>query len=169
MLGLGLGVLAEGVEHRGMLGVHIRFGLGVPLGDGARHAEVAQALLAAPLSSPHHEEQLRRRTPHERPLIPLRGELERYGGDAGIDLCEEVFHADSDAVLSLLEPVVADETGSLRWRLTIKGLDALLTDVGFEIDRKLEILTESAALYLKEFGYPEKGDKSLHAKYRSVR
>src|SRR5262249_7768085 len=44
-------------------------------------------------------------------------EIERYGGPVGIVLAEQLFHADSEAVLALADWFTADSRGDLRWRL----------------------------------------------------
>jgi thiopeptide-type bacteriocin biosynthesis protein len=57
-------------------------------------------------------------------------ELERYGGDAGIDACERVFWIDSEAVLAILELLEGDAGADIRWRLALRGADQLLEALG---------------------------------------
>ncbi len=59
-------------------------------------------------------------------------ELERYGGDAGIDACERVFWIDSEAVLSIVELLEGDDGGVARWRLAVRGSDQLLEALGVD-------------------------------------
>jgi lantibiotic biosynthesis protein len=54
-------------------------------------------------------------------------ELERYGCARGIDLAEQVFHADSEAALDALE--ATDDPLELAW-LALAGMDRLLGDLG---------------------------------------
>jgi thiopeptide-type bacteriocin biosynthesis protein len=68
-------------------------------------------------------------------------EIERYGGPAGIELAEQLFCADSDAVveiLRLLDP--GDEGNDERWRIVLVGLDTLLSDFGFDLSQKQEVV-----------------------------
>jgi thiopeptide-type bacteriocin biosynthesis protein len=57
-------------------------------------------------------------------------ELERYGGAAGIDVCERVFWIDSEAVLAILELLEGDAGADARWRLALRGADQLLEALG---------------------------------------
>ncbi|HEU0105120.1 MAG TPA: lantibiotic dehydratase, partial [Vicinamibacteria bacterium] len=60
-------------------------------------------------------------------------EVERYGGPHGIELAEQIFHADSDAVAVILEALEeGDEGHDERWRLALRGVDALLGDFGLD-------------------------------------
>jgi len=72
-------------------------------------------------------------------------ELERYGGPRGIKLAEEIFCADSDAVVSLLP--LAQTDAALRWQLAVYGSDALLTDLGFDLDGKSRLLERLVQLF----------------------
>jgi thiopeptide-type bacteriocin biosynthesis protein len=67
-------------------------------------------------------------------------ELERYGGSAAIELCEEVFFHDSVAALSIIEAYQGDAGLEARWRLAVLGIDCLLTDLGCELSDKLQIM-----------------------------
>jgi lantibiotic biosynthesis protein len=59
-------------------------------------------------------------------------ELERYGGDAGIDACERVFWIDSEAVLAIVELLEGDAGADARWRLALRGADQLLEALGMD-------------------------------------
>ena len=59
-------------------------------------------------------------------------EVERYGGPEGMLLSERLFHADSEAVLAIVEMLEGDEGADVRWRLALRGIDMLLTDLGLE-------------------------------------
>jgi len=75
-------------------------------------------------------------------------EIERYGGPAGIELAEQLFCADSDAVveiLRLLDP--GDEGNDERWRIVLVGLDTLLSDFGFDLSQKQEIVRRARHAY----------------------
>ena len=97
-------------------------------------------------------------------------EVERYGGAEGIELAEQLFQADSEAVLqliSMLEP--GDEGLDQRWRLTMRGIDALLTDFGFDLDSKCA-LSQEASRSLAEVERVDKNLRSeLSEKFRKER
>jgi thiopeptide-type bacteriocin biosynthesis protein len=70
---------------------------------------------------------------HDAQLGTYRREVERYGGPEGIDVAEQLFHADSDAVLDLIEGF---EPGApaldARWRIGLLGAERLLEDLGLD-------------------------------------
>ena len=84
-------------------------------------------------------------------------EIERYGGLNGIHAAEDVFFADSDAVLEVLGTLRDDEGLDNRWRIAILGLDRLLSDCGFNIEEKLTIMQELRSSFWQEF----QGDQHL--------
>ena len=60
-------------------------------------------------------------------------EIERYGGSRGTRLAEEIFHADSQAVLAIISALERGDGGLAdRWRLALRGVDLLLADFGYE-------------------------------------
>lgn len=67
-------------------------------------------------------------------------ELERYGGMRGIELAERWFHADSVAVIAILGMLSGDSGIDARWRLAVRGVDQLLTDLGFDLEGKLAVM-----------------------------
>jgi thiopeptide-type bacteriocin biosynthesis protein len=75
-------------------------------------------------------------------------EIERYGGIAGIELAERVFHVDSDAVLSILGMLEEGEAGQdERWRIAHLGCDALLDDLGLSFDEKRAFVRHARTAY----------------------
>ncbi|HEX3127496.1 MAG TPA: lantibiotic dehydratase, partial [Thermoanaerobaculia bacterium] len=67
-------------------------------------------------------------------------EVERFGGDEGIELAEEVFHHDSEAVLELLGALAGDESADLRWHLMLQGIDRLLDDFGYGLEDRRRLI-----------------------------
>jgi thiopeptide-type bacteriocin biosynthesis protein len=59
-------------------------------------------------------------------------EVERYGGDDGIVLSERLFEADSDAALEISRLAVGGLSRDDRWRVVLRGIDALFVDLGFD-------------------------------------
>lgn len=74
-------------------------------------------------------------------LDTYRRELERYGGDGGIELAESLFCADSDAVLDMLPYVTGDINADGRWQMAVIGTDALLDDLGFDLEQKFALMS----------------------------
>lgn len=73
-------------------------------------------------------------------LDTYQPEIERYGGALGLDLSEQIFQADSEAVLALLCELEGDAGADARWRLALRGLDAMVDDFGFAAHEKREIV-----------------------------
>lgn len=73
-------------------------------------------------------------------------EVQRYGGPAAIELAEEVFCADSDAVLGLIR-----RKKEPRWLLAMLGIDALLNDFGLGFDERLAWSKEVRGAFQQEF------------------
>ena len=70
---------------------------------------------------------------HDAMLGTYVREVERYGGAEGIVVAERLFHADSDAVVDLLDMFPPGEAGlDARWRIGLLGADRLLHDLGLD-------------------------------------
>jgi thiopeptide-type bacteriocin biosynthesis protein len=87
-----------------------------------RHADSVNATIDSYLSSVVEDDRVRRieTTDYER-------EIERYGGDNGIELFEHIFYADSECVLRVLKHVGYDETA--RWKVALYGAHRILLDL----------------------------------------
>ncbi|HLJ26458.1 MAG TPA: lantibiotic dehydratase [Candidatus Angelobacter sp.] len=71
-------------------------------------------------------------------LDTYQREVERYGGVEGVLAAEEIFCADSEAVLDILRELRGDEGLDIRWRTGLMGIDRLLSDCGLdEKDRRV--------------------------------
>jgi thiopeptide-type bacteriocin biosynthesis protein len=79
-------------------------------------------------------------------------EVERYGGPEGILLAERLFQVDSDAALAILGMLEGDEGADVRWRLTLRGIDALLADLGLDAEAKMRVMGRLREGYSREFG-----------------
>jgi thiopeptide-type bacteriocin biosynthesis protein len=79
-------------------------------------------------------------------------EVERYGGLDGVVLAERLFHADSEAVQAIVELLDGEEGADARWRLAVRGMDMLLTDVGLDLPRKLDLAKRAYRALSREFG-----------------
>jgi thiopeptide-type bacteriocin biosynthesis protein len=78
-------------------------------------------------------------------------EIERYGGPEGIELCEAIFSADSDAVLGIVERLEGDAGLTARWQLSLAGIDRLLGDFGLPLEARREWARRRRDAYLAEF------------------
>ncbi|MBN8232156.1 lantibiotic dehydratase [Corallococcus macrosporus] len=96
-------------------------------------------------------------------------ELERYGGPEGMTLAEELFHADSEAVLKLMALLDGDAGAEARWQLTLRGLDLLLDDLGLDPRAKLTVAERSRDYFGREFHMDTAFTHQLGARYRQAR
>jgi thiopeptide-type bacteriocin biosynthesis protein len=77
-------------------------------------------------------------------------EVERYGGDEGVALAEQLFEADSEAVAALAGLLAEDARGEARWRLAVCGMDLLLSDLGFDLDARHGLLRQLREAFARE-------------------
>jgi thiopeptide-type bacteriocin biosynthesis protein len=81
-------------------------------------------------------------------------EVERYGGPEAIELAEQVFHADSEAVLAILPMLESGEEGQQeRWRVGLYGADLLLRDLGLDDEERLAVVRGRRDELVRTFGW----------------
>jgi thiopeptide-type bacteriocin biosynthesis protein len=75
-------------------------------------------------------------------------EVERYGGDRGILLAEQIFHLDSQAVLAIMGMLEPGD-GELvdRWRLALRGVDLLFADFDYQVEGKRRLVELARAKF----------------------
>jgi len=78
-------------------------------------------------------------------------EIERYGGDAGIELAEFIHEADSGAVLKVLGLLDIDDGPEARWKLCMYATDRLLADAGLDMQQRRDWAKSGAAGYRSEY------------------
>ncbi|HET9252575.1 MAG TPA: lantibiotic dehydratase [Candidatus Eisenbacteria bacterium] len=78
-------------------------------------------------------------------------EVNRYGGFHGIELCEAMFRADSDAALDLIASTLGDEGAIARWRLALCGMNYLMCDAGLDLEQRYFFAQRRAENYMREF------------------
>ena len=78
-------------------------------------------------------------------------EIERYGGDAGIELAELIHGADSEAVLKVLSMLDGDDGPEARWKLCMYATDRLLADAGLDLQQRRDWAKSGAAGYRPEY------------------
>ena len=96
-------------------------------------------------------------------------EVERYGGDHGIELAEQVFTADSEAVLRILAELSGDAGLDLRWRLAMVGVDSLFTDLGLSGEEKRFVARHARQSYGREFRVEGDFKGEVGRRYRAER
>jgi thiopeptide-type bacteriocin biosynthesis protein len=101
-------------------------------------------------------------------LDTYRREIERYGGDAGIALCEQIFCADSAAVLGIIRGLTGEEPADIRWQLALPGMDRLLEDLGLGLHERLAALEPVASSFRREFKGSTNLERSLGKKHRAL-
>jgi thiopeptide-type bacteriocin biosynthesis protein len=89
-------------------------------------------------------------------------EVERYGGLAGMDVAESLFHVDSEAVLRLVEQGGCTDAATTHL-LAMCGIDQLLADFGLGSAQIVNMLAHTASTL------PREQRKSWGAKYREQR
>lgn len=96
-------------------------------------------------------------------------EVERYGGMDGIRAAEEIFFADSEAVLQVLQELSGDEGLDFRWRIGILGIDRLLSDFGLNERMKWEALGQWSKRSQAEFNVDMSVRRQLAERFRTER
>lgn len=96
-------------------------------------------------------------------------EVERYGGPRAVELAEQVFHADSDAVLAVLRQLPGDVGADLRWRVALTGIDRLFDDLGMTGAQKRATARLARHGYEREFGTDGAFQKAVGGRFRDQR
>jgi thiopeptide-type bacteriocin biosynthesis protein len=96
-------------------------------------------------------------------------EVERYGGPQGMQLAEEAFCADSDAVLGILALTTGERGLDARWRLCLAGIDLLLDDLGFDVVAKQRFAQQQREDYRTEWVPGPRLDRQLGQGFRAER
>ncbi|MBC9934222.1 lantibiotic dehydratase [Chitinophaga qingshengii] len=92
-------------------------------------------------------------------------ELERYGAFT-MPLSEQLFSADSMAVLGIVSMLEGAEGESYRWRMALRGTDMLLEDFGLTPTERKQLLAALREGFTNEFGGAKVQHKALNDKYR---
>jgi thiopeptide-type bacteriocin biosynthesis protein len=92
-------------------------------------------------------------------------EVERYGAGT-MEFSEQVFHADSKAVLNCICQLEGEEGERYRWLLGARGVDVLLQDFGYDLTRRAAIMKAIRDGFFQEFGGSQDLQTQLNNKYR---
>ncbi|HEX4457574.1 MAG TPA: lantibiotic dehydratase, partial [Polyangia bacterium] len=96
-------------------------------------------------------------------------EIERYGGIDGLAACERLFAADSDATLAILDMLDGDAGADGRWRLTLRGMDQLLVDLGLTLGERQALMQQLRDAFAREHRVDARFGKQLGDRFRSER
>lgn len=96
-------------------------------------------------------------------------EMERYGGPEGMALAEQIFCADSEAVLDILKELEGDEGLDARWRIALLGAHRLFDECGIDehVRRDLTAKSRDALSSDLHIGVSEK--KRIGDRFRAER
>ncbi|MGX9789649.1 lantibiotic dehydratase [Mycobacterium sp. MMS18-G62] len=96
-------------------------------------------------------------------------EIERYGGDDGIELAERIHCADSDAALSVLGMLDGEDMADARWKLCLYATDRLLADAGLDMQQRRDWVKGGAVGYRAEYPGAHNLDSGIGGRWRSER
>jgi thiopeptide-type bacteriocin biosynthesis protein len=97
-------------------------------------------------------------------------EVERYGGPEGLLASERLFQADSEAALEILEALEPGDAGlDERWRLALRGMGDLLTDLGLDLPARRAWVKRALAQHAKLVGPGGKYHAWASERYRAER
>jgi thiopeptide-type bacteriocin biosynthesis protein len=94
-------------------------------------------------------------------------EAERYGGSEALVIAEQIFMADSEAALAIIQQYRGDLEA--RWRLALYGMNALLDDFAFSLEQKQQIVRACRTSQLPHDGTSKPFRRRLSERYRALR
>lgn len=101
-------------------------------------------------------------------LDTYQPEVERYGGDAGIEPSETLFEADSDAVAAIVALLSGDEGSDARWRLGLRSVHLLLEALDIPLPDRIEALGAWRQGYTRRFRLGKSFEAGLNERYRAL-
>jgi class I lanthipeptide synthase len=94
-------------------------------------------------------------------------EIERYGGPEEFILSEQLFTADSQAVLEIVETLGDEALADARWRLAIPGMDVLLDDLGLGLEERAAVMKTVHESFAREHRADQKLLRQIGDRYRA--
>ncbi len=92
-------------------------------------------------------------------------EIERYGATT-IELSETLFYHESTMLLEAIANIIDEK---LYFLFILKAIDHLLTDFGYDIKEKLQLVSGNGAGFKKEFQAGKQLNRQLDKKYRNLK
>ncbi|WP_257448450.1 lantibiotic dehydratase [Archangium lipolyticum] len=102
-------------------------------------------------------------------LDTYQREVERYGGETGILLAEQLFQLDSEAVLALLSSLGGAVSSPWRWRLALRAIDALWESLGLDMAARGELARKLREGLWRQLRPKAALEHQLGARYRQER
>lgn len=93
-------------------------------------------------------------------------EIERYGGTEAMSIAEDIFCADSDAVIEVLNRLDEGKEADCRWRIALLSIDRLLSDFGLDLEEKNDTLERFDAAMNIELKTTGMTKRQLSEKFR---
>lgn len=94
-------------------------------------------------------------------------EVERYGGPEGLEVAEEIFFRDSEAVVEIFRKSSGDRGPEARWRMALLGADRLLSDCGLNLEARRSITKFLRDSLQREFQASPYIGRELGQKFRA--
>ncbi|MEJ7767775.1 MAG: lantibiotic dehydratase [Chitinophagaceae bacterium] len=98
-------------------------------------------------------------------LDTYQRETRRYGART-IEITEDIFYYDSQAVINYIALLDGEEGEQYRWLLATRGLDMLLGDFDYDTGSKLTLVKKLQQGFFAEFGGDKRLSDQLNNKYR---
>lgn len=106
---------------------------------------------------------------HKVQIDTYERELERYGAH-NIEDSESLFYFDSLTAVSIISILAGKEGKQFRWQIALKGVDTLLTDLGFSLAEKQNLLAHLSRGHVAKFADSMYQPKDfLRSKFRQHR
>jgi lantibiotic biosynthesis protein len=96
-------------------------------------------------------------------------EVERYGGPTGMPLCEQLFQADSEAVLEIVAALDDVELAVSRAQIAVAGMDVLLDGLGLSLEERLAVAALCRDRFAREHRADQKVLRQIGERYRVER
>lgn len=112
--------------------------------------------------------QLQAQLLHRIEVFTYQREVERYGGAVAMLLSEQIFRYDSELVLAGLQ-LIASQDESVRWRLALLAVHAMLQAFGYDAAAKLALISHLRTSFGAEFQEHAQLRQQLGSKYREFK
>lgn len=96
-------------------------------------------------------------------------EWERYGGEEGVFLSEQIFCADSEAALSLLPLCMGESRAMQRWQVALASMLSLLADFFPDMTDRLSVASSAYDSFRREFAADRAVTWRLGSRFRTER
>jgi thiopeptide-type bacteriocin biosynthesis protein len=94
-------------------------------------------------------------------------EVERYGGAAGIENCEDIFWHDAEAALDIVAHLDGDAGADARWQLALVSAERLLAALGLDAEARERVFADAKASLASEHHAAAPLLKAIGEKWRA--